>query len=129
MHTCSHLIHTVQFVCVHCSKSNTHKHSRTDTHTHARTHLVTHNMSVHLAVPVFFFYSTGVRRQFRVLSVHRVAGLSSFCLGLLRRNQQWGQLQHCPPPPPSHAQVRSLAGAHFCRPPWPHPWGRRNSCR
>lgn len=33
MHTCSHLIHTVQFVCVHCS-SLTH----INTHTHLHTY-------------------------------------------------------------------------------------------
>ena len=36
MHTCSHLIHTVQFVCVHCS-SLPHKHARTHAHTYIHT--------------------------------------------------------------------------------------------
>lgn len=55
MHTCSHLIHTVQFVCVHRSKSNTQTHTPAHAHTHTRTS-PTLDMSVHLAAPVFCFF-------------------------------------------------------------------------
>lgn len=38
MHTCSHLIHTVQFVCVHWS-SLTHINTHTHTHIHTSVYL------------------------------------------------------------------------------------------
>lgn len=99
MHTCSHLIHTIQFVCVHCSSLT---HINTPTHTHIHT-------SVYLAA---LFNLAGWKMiTTSHLSTREKTPAFSFC-SLERREQ----LRHCPPWRPAHTLGRRGQTTFFSSP-------------
>lgn len=111
MHTCSHLIHTVQFVCVHCS-SLTH----INTHTHIHT-------SVYLAA--LFSLSCWKITVICLPFVQKEEGSSSSFRSVESKK---GAIQTLSSPLP-RIHVRLSEASHFCRLPSPPLCRPQSSCR